>query len=136
MAACEMVSQTLKKSQFLTSCSQLQGLPLMVVAILGDWDNYPDLWSEEEDMNQADTSEGLGESSKHRCKRFWGLQKCIVSPRAHHFHHEEQPLRCKDGAANEWEVLSLDQAVIPDGKEQTLRQQPLRRNYQKEANCL
>jgi hypothetical protein len=87
-------------------------------------------------MNQADTSEGFGESGKHHCKRVWSLQKRILSPRVHHFHHEEQPLRCKDGAVYEWGVLSLDQAVKLERKEQTLRQQPLLRNYQKEANCL
>ena len=87
-------------------------------------------------MNHADTSEGLGEIGKHRCKRVWSLQKCIVSPRVHHFYHEELPLWCKDGAAYEWGVPSLHQAVKPERKEQTLRQQPLLRNYQKEANCL
>ncbi len=87
-------------------------------------------------MNHADTSEGLGEIGKHHYKRVWSLQKCIVSPRAHHFHHEEQPLRCKDGVAYEWEVISLHRAGKPERKEQTLRQQPLLRNYQKEAKCL
>jgi len=67
-------------------------------------------------MNQADTSEGFGESGKHHCRCVLSLQKCIVSPRVHHFHHEEQPLRCKMELYMNWECFLFTNQSSLTGK--------------------